>query len=134
VKVDRAAMAASLEVRVPLLDHRVVAFAWRLPLQALQHEGQSKWILRRVLDKYVPRSLIERPKKGFGIPLDQWLRGPLREWSESLLAEDRLRRDGFFEPHIIRRTWHEHVSGQRNWQSQLWTVLMFQAWLEEQSS
>lgn len=133
VKLDRAAMAASIEGRVPMLDHRVVELAWRMPLELKIRNGQGKWLLREVLYRHVPKALIERPKQGFGIPLGAWLRGPLREWAESLLNEARLHQEGYFHPASIRKMWQEHLEGRGNWQPHLWTILMFQAWLEEQA-
>ena len=132
-KVDRAAMASSLETRVPFLDHRVAELAWRLP-QAMKVRGKTgKWALRQVLYKYVPRELIERPKAGFGIPVGQWLRGPLREWAEELLAEPRLQAEGYLHSAPIRQAWAEHLAGWRDNTTKLWAVLMFQAWLQEQT-
>jgi asparagine synthase (glutamine-hydrolysing) len=130
-KVDRAAMSVSLETRVPLLDPEVVEFAWRVPLDQKIRGGTTKWLLRQVLYRHVPAKLIERPKMGFGIPLDTWLRGPLRDWAETLLDERRLRDEGFFRPQEIRGAWDGHLKGQNN-QFKLWTILMFESWLEAQ--
>ena len=127
-KVDRASMAWSLEARVPLLDHRVVEHAWSLPDDFKIRSGETKWILRRVLERYLPRSLFERPKMGFAVPLDRWLRGPLRDWAADLLEPDALRDGGLFNVELIRQRWDEHQGGARNWQYPLWTVLMAQAW------
>jgi asparagine synthase (glutamine-hydrolysing) len=130
VKVDRAAMAVSLETRVPYVDHRVVEFAWRIPQNLKIKDGTTKWILRELLYRYVPRDLIERPKMGFAVPIGDWLRGPLRPWAEALLDESRLRSEGYLRPEPIRKTWELHLSGHSDHHARLWVVLMFQSWLE----
>lgn len=130
VKVDRAAMAVSLETRAPFLDHRLIEFAWTLPTNMKIRNGSGKWLLRQLLDKYVPRELTERPKMGFSIPLDEWLRGPLKDWAENLLSEQRLRQEGYFHPEPIRRVWEAHLYGKGSFGNRLWSILMFQSWLE----
>ena len=133
-KLDRASMAVSLETRVPLIDHRVVEFATGLPPHMLIRGQRGKWLLRQVLHRYVPEELVTRPKTGFGVPLDSWLRGPLRDWAEGLLSRSRLEEEGFFAPAPVRRAWKEHLSGRRNHQHKLWAALMFQAWHADEHS
>lgn len=132
VKVDRAAMGVSLEGRIPLLDTDIIDFAWKVPFSMKVRDGRGKWLMRETLYRHVPKALIDRPKRGFGIPLDTWLRGPLREWAEDLLDEQRLKREGYFQSAPIRQKWQEHLSGTRNWHFYLWDVLMFQAWQQHQ--
>lgn len=134
VKLDRAAMGVSLETRVPLLDHRLVEFAWQLPLALKIRAGTGKWLLRQVLARYLPEEMVAGPKRGFEVPLGNWLRGPLRDWAEPLLDEARLHREGFFAPEPIRKRWQEHLAGRSNRQNSLWNVLTFQAWLEQQGA
>ena len=131
-KVDRASMGVSLEVRCPLLDHRVAEFAWRLPMYLKVQNGERKWLMRRVLERHVPRALTDRPKRGFGMPVGDWLRGPLHGWAEEMLDEGRLKREGWLAPAPIRRIWREHEAGRRDRTFLLWNLLMFQAWIDAQ--
>jgi asparagine synthase (glutamine-hydrolysing) len=131
-KVDRASMAVSLEVRVPLLNHHILEFAWRLPLRMKLRGNRTKWAMREILYRYVPRELIERPKQGFMVPLDAWLRGPLRQWTDDLVTPKMLRDDGFLDADAVGERWREHLSGERNWGYSLWNVTMFQTWLAEE--
>jgi asparagine synthase (glutamine-hydrolysing) len=128
-KVDRASMAVSLEVRVPIIDHRVVEFAWRLPRHMQVRNGKGKWLLRRLLKRHVPDRLVDRPKMGFGVPIDHWLRGPLREWAETCLSEGALRRSGL-DPVAVRGKWAQHLDGSQSFQYPLWTIITLQAWME----
>ncbi len=131
VKVDRAAMSVSLETRVPLLDVGVAEVAWRIPTHIHLRDGRGKWVLRELLARYLPRELFERPKQGFAIPIASWLRHELKDWAAELLDPARLRREGYFEVEPIQRRWRQHLSGAMNWSAHLWTVLMFQSWLDE---
>lgn len=131
-KVDRASMSVSLETRIPFLDHELFQFGWSLPLDFKIRNGKTKWLLRQLLNRHVPMKLIERPKMGFSIPIDVWLRGPLREWAEDLLDKTKLLNDGYFNQKIVKYKWDEHISGKRDWQNQLWSILMFQSWLENE--
>ena len=130
VKVDRAAMASSLETRIPLLDHNLIEYVWRISHSLKIKKGEGKWILKQILNKYVPKHLTDRPKMGFAIPLHSWLRGPLRDWSENLLNKKRLEQEGYFNSELIREKWDQHISNKKNWQHDLWNVLMFQAWID----
>tara|TARA_X000001036_G_C20485590_1_gene727597 strand:- start:191 stop:835 length:645 start_codon:yes stop_codon:yes gene_type:complete len=128
VKLDRASMAVGLEARVPLLDHRVVEFALKQPIKMRQRNGKSKWLLRQLLHRYIPSQIIERPKMGFSIPIGQWLRGPLREWSQDLLSSEQLKKHDFFNNDVAQKYLNEHMMGHRNHQYKLWVLLMFQSW------
>jgi len=131
-KVDRAGMGVSLESRIPLLDHHIVEFAWRLPNAIKTHNGESKWPLRDLLYQHVPQKMVDRPKMGFGVPIDHWLRGPIKEWADTLLDEQRLREEGYFKPELIRQMWHEHCTNKADWHYTLWYILIFQQWLASQ--
>jgi asparagine synthase (glutamine-hydrolysing) len=132
-KVDRAAMRTGLETRTPFLDYRVIDLAWRIPIEMKIRGGRGKWLLRRVLDKYIPHSLMNRPKAGFAVPVGEWLRGPLRSWAEQLLAPSQLEQDGFLNANRVQELWKQHKDGSQDWTPRLWTILMFQAWLRAQS-
>ena len=131
VKVDRASMSCGLEARVPLLDHRIVEWSWSLPWHMKVRGGVTKWLMREALAKHVPRKLFERPKMGFGVPIGQWLRGPLRDWADDLLQVDRLQQQGLLNARRISDLWGRHRSGQQNWEFMLWDVLMLQSWLDQ---
>ena len=133
VKVDRATMAVSLESRAPFLDHELVDFAWRAPLDLKVRGGDSKWLLRQVLYRYVPPRLVDRPKRGFAVPLESWLSGPLRAWAGDLLAPAKLEREGFLNAAVIADTWQRQQRGSHHWGAVLWAVLMFESWLEAQA-
>jgi asparagine synthase (glutamine-hydrolysing) len=130
VKVDRASMAASLEARAPLLDHRLVDFVWRLPLSCRIRDGRGKWLLRRIVDRHVPAALMDRPKSGFAVPVGEWLRGPLRDWAEPLLAPSALDAGAGFDAAVVTAAWRRHLAGEAE-ELRLWPVLMFQAWRQQ---
>lgn len=132
-KLDRATMAFGLEARAPFLDHEIIEFAWRIPIDLKVHAGRSKWILERILNNYYPASFFNRPKKGFSAPIEAWLAGPLVSWAESLLDPRKLEQQGYFDVESVRKLWHQHKSGERRWHNKLWTILMFQAWLEAEN-
>ena len=131
VKVDRAAMGTSLETRVPFLDPRVIAFAWRLPMHLRIRDGRGKWLLREVLARHVPTSITDRPKKGFGVPIDRWLRGPLAPWADGLLDPARIAARGILDPKVVQREWTLHRRGAADRHLSLWPVLMLEAWIEQ---
>lgn len=133
VKIDRASMASSIETRAPFLDHKLIEYVWKIPHRFKNKNGQGKWILKEILKQYVPKDLTERPKMGFGVPIGTWLRGPLKDWAENLLDEKTMQEEGFLNSKLVKKKWEEHISGIRNWQYDLWDVLMFQAWIKEQS-
>jgi asparagine synthase (glutamine-hydrolysing) len=133
-KVDRASMGASLETRAPFVDHEIVEFAWTLPLSMKVRHGVGKYIVRDVLSRYVPPELTDRPKAGFGVPLGSWLRGELRDWAETTLDASKMRSQGLLDVDAVHEKWQEHLSGRREWQYQIWSVLMLQAWLARQSA
>jgi asparagine synthase (glutamine-hydrolysing) len=129
-KIDRASMSVSLETRLPLLDHKLVEFAWSIPMKMKIRDGKGKWLLKQLLYRRVPRTIMDRPKVGFGIPLEHWLRGPLKEWAEHLLSQEHLQKYSVFNPVPVKKIWRLHKSGKRNFQHVLWNVLTLQAWLE----
>ena len=132
-KLDRASMGISLETRAPFLDHRLAELAWKLPLHMKIRGKQGKWVLRQILDKHVPRKLIDRPKTGFGVPIGEWLRGPLREWAESLLQRSKLEEQGLLNVDLVHKYWNEHLQGDNDWTGRVWSILVFQAWLKTQN-
>jgi asparagine synthase (glutamine-hydrolysing) len=130
VKVDRASMANSLEARVPLLDHRLVELAWRIPTTAKRDGSGGKRILKDIVHRHVPQKIMDRPKQGFGVPIGHWLRGPLRDWADALLSEHRIRNEGYLNAGLVQQKWRSHLAGKSDEQYYLWDVLMFEAWLD----